>query len=477
MSVVQSQVSSSQDEIVLNSYEIEGAKIVWLKKGDQCFYKIQEPELAKWERDLVIRIINEATRLYMSVDSQMEYVTKRLQEHFKDPKDFERATYWVKRIVGYGEINALLADPNVEEIECRGPGYPLSVILRNSKHCIRYVTNIVLESEEKVRAVIERLATRSNKPVSLSRPYLEFSLPEGHRVAATISTEISIPGSTFDIRKFPRKSHSILDMIRLGVLDELLAAYLWFVIEFKPFIMILGPTGSGKTSLMNALLDLVNPNWKILTIEDTPELSLNAPIWVRFVARKSIDPSAEVTLFDLARLALRYRPDLLVIGEVRGREIEALVHAAASGHGSITTFHGSRPSDVVVRVNALLDRDTAKLFLSTISMFVIMSQLPRKNEIKRKLTAIYERHAESGKSRFLLTVRWKEKEGEYSIRDPRELVKISSTVRSIIETHGLDENEVIADIGERVRFLRKAIERKLSHDELLEELRRFYGKR
>jgi flagellar protein FlaI len=471
------QVNSSQKETILNSYEIEGAKVVWFKRGDQCFYEIREPELAKWEKDLINRIISEATRLYMSVDSQMEYIVKRLQELFKDSNDFERVTYWVKRTVGYGEISALLADPNVEEIECRGPGYPLTVILRNSKHCIRYVTNVVLDSEEKVRAIIERLATKSNKPVSLSRPYLEFSLPEGHRVAATISTEISIPGSTFDIRKFPRRSLSILDMIRLGVLDELLAAYLWFVIEFKPFIMILGPTGSGKTSLMNALLDLVNPNWKVLTIEDTPELSLNAPIWVRFVARKSVDPSAEVTLFDLARLALRYRPDLLVIGEVRGREIEALVHAAASGHGSITTFHGSRPSDVVVRVNALLDRDTAKLFLSTISMFVIMSQLPRKNEIRRKLTAIYERHAESGKSRFLLTVRWKEKEGEYSIRDPKELVRNSPTVKSIIDTYGLDEGEVVTDLEGRIEFLRSAIEKKISHDELLEELRRFYGKR
>jgi flagellar protein FlaI len=475
--VTQEIVDNVSKEETFFSYTVEGAKVEWKWSEEGCKYVISEPPLSDWEKGVVDRLINEASRLYLSFDSQIDYIISKLNEYFRNPKDIERITYWVKKRIGYGEISVLLLDPNVEEIECRGPGFPITVILRNSKRCMRAETNVVLSTEEEVRNVIERLATRSNKPVSLARPYLEFSLPEGHRVAATVSNEISIPGSTFDIRKFPKTSFTVVDLIKFGTIDVLTASYLWFILNHKPFIMILGPTGSGKTSLMNALLDLLNPEWKILTIEDTPELTLHSPFWVRFVARKSFDPSVEVTLFDLAKLALRYRPDFLAIGEVRGREIEALVHSAASGHGSITTFHGLKPSDVLVRVNALLDRDTARLFLSTITLFVTITHSVKGGERKRKVAAIYEKGEDSKMDRFIRLPLVEVSDGlsdEVTEAEVEGFVKRSVVLKKIMDSLGEPIDYAVEGLTKRVKFLEGLSKKNTELIDLQRELKKFY---
>lgn len=155
-----------------------------------------------------------------------------------------------------------------------GPGLPITVIHRKYSNYIRLYTNIVINREEEILKIIEKLATRASKSVSIAKPYLEFSLPEGHRVAATISNEISNPGSTFDIRKFPVSPISLVELIKSNSLSVEMASYLWLLMEYKPFYLIVGSTGSGKTTMLNALLNFTSPDSKILSIEDTPELNL-----------------------------------------------------------------------------------------------------------------------------------------------------------------------------------------------------------
>jgi len=242
------------------------------------------------------------------------------------------------------------------------------------------------------------------------------------------------------------------------------------MLDHKPFMIILGATGSGKTTLLNALLDLLNPEWKILTIEDTPELKLHNPYWVRFIARKSFDPSLEVSLFDLAMLALRYRPDFLVIGEVRGREIEALVHSATSGHGTITTFHGLEPSDVLVRVNALLNRDIAHLFVTTITNFVTVTDVVENGERKRKVVAVYEKSFERKKFLKLPLPN----PNEVTESEVEDLVNKSGLVRKITESMGKPIDYAIKDILRRAEFLKRMVEKGADVNELQRGVKAFY---
>jgi Type IV secretory pathway, VirB11 components, and related ATPases involved in archaeal flagella biosynthesis len=250
-------------EQVLEEYYVGPVKVNVVKKSSQCLYIVEEPKLSSFEEKAKDKILSEL--YYTKVDNIEEEIVKRLQS-FKFPDEsIEKVLYYIKKSLLYGELTILMLDPKVEEIEYKGYLYPLTVIHRDHSECIRLYTNIHIQTEEEAIKTIERLANKANKSINIAKPFLEFSLPEGHRVAATISKEISLPGSTFDIRKFPLKPLSIVEIIKSGMINELTASNLWVLIEYKPVIIILGATGSGKTTLLNALLNLIYSNYKILT--------------------------------------------------------------------------------------------------------------------------------------------------------------------------------------------------------------------
>ena len=460
---------------ILKEYYVGPVKITITKdENNVCRYTIEEPQLSLYEEKIKDEIISQI--LYMSSKNIEEDIIKTLRERgFKD-ETIEKILYHIKKYTLYDIITPIMLDPEIEEIECRGYNSPITVVHRSFSECIRLYTNIIPESDEQVIKIVEKLATKANKSINIAKPYLEFSLPEGHRVAVTISNEISLPGSTFDIRKFPAKPLSITAMISNEMLNELIAAYLWFLMEYKPFIMILGPTGSGKTSLLTALLNLVNPNYKILTIEDTPEINIVSGNWVRFIARSTLGGSYDVTLNDLARLSLRYRPDYLVIGEVRGKEIEALIHAAASGHASLTTFHGSRPIDAVTRITDLLSTDLSKLFLQTIWAFIIVGSRKERNKNVRSVLSIYETLIDKRKIKFKKVVQWDFNRNAFAPTDVSSLLKRSYRLKWITKTYGLSLSEVKDEIQKRADYLSKLItEKVIDFLEVSSEIRKFYN--
>ena len=456
-------------ERLLEEYSVGPVKVK-IKKSDFCYYEVEEPQLSKLEESAKNKILSEL--YYNKIENLEEEVVKRLAEAgFKD-ESIEKILYHIKKIVLYGDITPLLLDPNIEEIECKGYGIPITIIHRNYPECIRLYTNIQFSSDEEVIKVIEKLASRANKSVNVAKPFLEFSLPEGHRVAATVSKEISLPGSTFDVRKFPVRPFSIIEIIKQGSINEAIASYLWLLLDYKPFIIILGPTGSGKTTLLTALLNLVNPNFKILTIEDTPEINLKSPNWIRFISRSTIYGNIDITLMDLAKLALRYRPDYLVVGEVRGKEIEALIHAAASGHGSLTTFHGSKPIDAVTRITDLLSGDLAKLFLQTIWAFVIVGNRKEGERSIKSVLSIYEIVPKGSKIRFKKVIEWSYSKKAFNPNSIEELVKKSYLLKKIKENYSID---VSKEIVRRLEFLKKLKENEiLSFEEIYKKINEFY---
>jgi len=457
-------------KILLDEYEVEGVKIRIYDENGIGYYEVNEPELNHQEKRIVDEILREL--YYSDIKDIEEEIFKVVKNTKLSDESVEKIVYYIKKNIKYGELTPLILDPLVEEIECKGYGSPISIVHRKySRKYYRLFTNIILESEDDVIRVIEKLANKANKSVNFAKPYLEFSLPEGHRVAATISKEISIPGSTFDIRKFPNNPITIIDLIKNGTLNEIIASYLWFLLDYKPFLMILGPTGSGKTTLLNSLLSLVNPMYKIVTIEDTPEINLEHKNWIRFVSRATTLGKYDISLLELSRLALRYRPDYMVIGEVRGKEIEALIHAAASGHGSITTFHGAKPVDAVTRILSLVNDELAQLFLQGIWGFIVLGSREM-NGKNRYVSAIYEVIPAKGKIKFRKIVKWSYKANEYLPTSLEKIIEKSYRINWIIRNYEISKDEVIQNLQRRIEFLRKLLE----NDNLKfeEELMRFY---
>jgi flagellar protein FlaI len=261
--------------------------------------------------------------------------------------------YVVRNIAGYGPLHAIMLDPNIEDISNNGLNSSVFVWHRKYESI---PTNVKFLDDQTANDYIIKLAHRSSKHISSATPLLDGMLPEKHRLAATFMNEVSMKGSTFCIRKFKADPFSIIDLINIGTIDAKIAAYFWLILEHKMSFMIIGGTGAGKTSMLNGLLSLMSRNDKIVTVEEISELSPPLPNWTQLNTRQSFQfgdkDSSSIDIFDLVRVSLRYRPDYIIVGEVRGEEAFTLFQALATGHGGLCTMHADSLDNVVKRLTS-----------------------------------------------------------------------------------------------------------------------------
>jgi len=267
---------------------------------------------------------------------------------------WSKILYYLERdIMGYGPIDPIMRDPNIEDISCNGVNKPIYVWHRKYESL---PSNVMFTDAEELNEFIVKLAHKAGKHISTAYPVLDAMLPENHRVAATFMEEISRSGSTFTIRKFREDPITIIDMINFGTISAEAAAYLWLAMEFKLPALVIGVTGAGKTTMLNALACMFKPTIKIVTIEDTPELRLPLENWVQLTSRPSYgfgpERIGEISLFDLVKVSLRYRPDVIMVGEVRGEEAYVLFQAMATGHGGMTSLHAENVDAAVKRLTS-----------------------------------------------------------------------------------------------------------------------------
>jgi len=254
-------------------------------------------------------------------------------------------------LVGFGRIDPLMRDPNIEDISCDGVNKPVYVWHRNYESV---ETNLEFESDEELDNIVVKLVHMAGKHVSSAFPIVDASLPGKHRLAVCYRREVTPFGTAFSIRKFREDPYSIVDLINLGTFSEEMAAYFWLCLENRASIMVLGGTAAGKTTALNALACLIKPGSKIITIEETAELNLPHENWVSLIARQSYglggSSVGEVSLFDLVKTSMRHRPDVLIVGEVRGQEAYVLFQALATGHGGLCTMHADSLNSAVKRL-------------------------------------------------------------------------------------------------------------------------------
>ena len=323
-------------------------------------YLTLEPTLTEEEQEILTRlkgILIERMDIPLSVlkdeESMEAYLRDQIQRAFRRFKrqvakeSEDKYIYYLKRdFLGYGKIDLLMLDPNIEDISCNGLDTPLYIWHRNHESI---PTNISYESPAELDAIVTRLAYKAGRQISVARPILEGTLPEGYRVHLTLD-EVSTRGDTFTIRKFRHNPYTIVDLIRFGTVSASIAAYLWVLVDNLRSVMISGATASGKTTLLNSVCMFVRPEMKVVTIEEVRELRLHEN-WIPMVPRPSFQPGVdEVTLFDLLRSALRQRPDYIIVGEVRGEEAYTLFQSIATGHGGLCTIHSDTVDSVIKRL-------------------------------------------------------------------------------------------------------------------------------
>ncbi len=241
-------------------------------------------------------------------------------------------------------IAHLIRDPQITEIMVNGSGR-VFVERRGQLEAVPDVT----VREQNLRVAVRNLARVLGDDVSEERPLLDSRLPDGSRVAAALPP-VSLGGTTLTIRKFHSQHFSAEDLVRIGTLTRGQLDILRRGIDARDNILISGGTGTGKTTLLNALAAFLPPDDRLVLIEDTAELQLTATNLVRFEARREQAGVPAVSIRDLLRATLRHRPDRILLGEVRGGEAFDLLQALNTGHsGTLSTIHANSAEQALTR--------------------------------------------------------------------------------------------------------------------------------
>jgi pilus assembly protein CpaF len=256
----------------------------------------------------------------------------------------------VDDLAGLGPLEALLADRAVSEIMVNGPD---DVHVEVDGHLRR--SPVRFRDADHVLAVVHRLLSGSGRRIDEGAPMVDARLADGSRVNAVLPP-VAVGSPLLTIRRPPRRRLGVEELIRLGALDATAAAFLHAAVLGRCNVVVTGGAGTGKTTLLAALCELVPAGQRLLVLEDVAELAAEHPHLVRQQCRPAgPDGGREVALRDLVRNALRMRPDRLVVGEVRGAEAADMLAAMNTGHaGSMTTLHANSAADAVTRLEPML---------------------------------------------------------------------------------------------------------------------------
>jgi pilus assembly protein CpaF len=241
-------------------------------------------------------------------------------------------------------IEHLILDESVSEVMVNGADR----VFVEKAGFVQQVPDVSI-GERSLMVAVKNIARRLGDDISEAKPILDSRLPDGSRVAAVIPP-CSLSGVTLTIRKFNARHFEIQDLIERGTLDRNLTNRLEDYVLGRRNVLISGATGSGKTSLLNALGKFIPPDERVLLIEDTAEIQLAQANLVRFEARQAQSGTPAVSIRDLLKASLRHRPDRILLGEIRGGEAFDLLQLLNTGHaGTLSTIHASSAKQGLAR--------------------------------------------------------------------------------------------------------------------------------
>jgi len=331
------------------------------RKTNQNEYLLFEPALSEFEYELLERIHEDLRDvLILSTDEIARDRKKILLDKMFDllgdyGLSLEQTTlfklqyYLIRNFIGWSRIDALMNDPQLEDISCDGTGIPLFLYHRKYRNI---KTNITFESDI-LNSLAITLAQRSGKHISTGSPMLDATLPEGSRLQLTLGTEVTTRGTSFTIRKFREDPYSPIELLDYGTFNVDSLVYFWLAIENNKSLLFIGGTASGKTTSLNAVSMFIPPVAKVVSIEDTREITLYHENWIASVTRPALmEGGTAINMFDLLRAAMRQRPEYIIVGEVRGQEAQTLFQAMNTGHTTFSTMHAGSVDAAIHRLES-----------------------------------------------------------------------------------------------------------------------------
>jgi len=335
----------------------------------------------RWTRDAIQEFVN--TEIAGFARSRRMAINESETRHI--------AEALTKELAGLGPLEDLLADPGVEDILING--YDNVFVSRGGRLGRE---TLEFSDNQHVLRIVRRILAPIGRRLDESNPMVDARLPDGGRLNVVIEP-LAVDGPMVSIRKFRKDPLKPSDLLELGSFNEDIYRLLQMAVENRCNILVAGGTSSGKTSLLNALAFFVPHHERVVTAEDTAELSLNHPHVVRLESRQGgFDGSGMVSIRDLIRNSLRMRPDRVVVGEVRGAEVMDMLQAMNTGHeGSMATIHANSPRECLYRIEMLAgfagfqgSEDSLRRQIASALDFIV--QVGRLPNGKRRLLSVTE---------------------------------------------------------------------------------------
>jgi len=349
---------------VVDVYWIErGLSLVCIalnEKNRQNEYILFEPPLSPFEYEVLERLYEDLRDVLLLNEEEIRGDRKQILLSLAEEligeygitvdlsSLFRLQYYLVRNFLGWSRIDALMRDPQIEDISCDGVNIPLFLYHRRY-HNVK--TNIVFD-EDHLNSLAITLAQRSGKHVSIGSPIVDATLPDGSRLQLTFSKVVTSRGTSFSIRKFREEPFTPVELMDHGTFPVDAMVYFWLAVENNKSLLFIGGTASGKTTSLNAISHFIPPLAKVVSIEDTREITLNRENWIASVTRDAVidGTSGAISMFDLLRAAMRQRPEYLIVGEVRGPEAQTLFQAMNTGHTTFSTLHAADVDAAVHRL-------------------------------------------------------------------------------------------------------------------------------
>jgi flagellar protein FlaI len=379
-------------------------EIKYNKDRDEYIYAVTEPQLSIAEQEILQRLIYLFSIIVtvdvegISIQKRSKYLEEALRKiikdnHIKITQDQENRIFYhiYREFIGYGKIDILMHDDVIEDISCDGINIPVFIYHRELE-TIR--TNIVFTSSEELDNYVVKLAQICGKQISVYDPIVDGKLEDGSRLSVTLSKTVT-KDSNFTIRRFRDEPFTPIDLLLTNTMNLDMAAYFWLAIENNSSILFCGGTASGKTTTLNALALFIPASHKIVSIEDTREVNLPHENWIAGTTRTGFSQSEErrtgkdIDMFDLTRAALRQRPKVIIVGEVRGREAYTLFQAMTTGHLSYSTVHAGDIRTLIQRLESP-PINLPRSLLTALDMVVFLNSVTVDKKPVRRITTVME---------------------------------------------------------------------------------------
>jgi flagellar protein FlaI len=363
---------------------------------------------------------------------------------------FEKIFYWLSNhFLGYGKIQVMMEDNQMEDVSCDGTGIPIFVFHRKYKNTR---TSVVFEDEKELDDFVVGLAQRSGKHISIMDPILDATLPDGSRLNATFGKEITTKGSSFTIRKFKEDPLTMVNLILFRTLSPEMASHLWMAVQYGDTMMVSGGTASGKTTTLNAISHFIPPSSKIITIEDTREMQLPHLNWIAGLTRekKGEVTGQSIDMYTLLVAALRQRPEYMIVGEVRGKETMAVFQAMATGQVTYATIHADSVSAIVHRLeNPPIN--IPRILILGLNLVLLQAQVRVKNKRTRRIKDLVEIVGQDPVSQEIISNKvytWNPAKDEFRFSGHSNLYE------KIMDREGFTTEEITDEIHNRADILR-----------------------